>query len=229
MSKNIERRNFLIDNDNDELTTRAEKSEDGKRFIMGYFALKQSDSVMITERINGKIETFTERIAPDAFNEADLSEVLYNVEHDPTRPIARTNANLDIKITERGLFARAEIPSEDEATTDQNNLFRNIQQKIIRGNSFAFRVLKDEWYRSEGQLYRNIQRIGKVVDITSTVSPAYGDTFVFTRSLNENEIREMEQEQKETANEPEQPEPVVLDRSVIETDFEFSLLKNKKF
>lgn len=225
---NIERRFISIEDvaENEDLTTRAEKAEDGKRYIMGYFSLANSNSVQITERINGELRTFFERISPDAFINADLSDVIYNVEHNISRPIARTGANLQLKVTEKGLFARAELPAENEATTEQNDLYKNVQQKIIRGNSFAFRVLEDEWYRQDGELFRNIKSIGRVVDITSTVSPAYPDTFVFNRSLNEDEIKEIETEKQEEIKEPEQ---VVFDRSVIDTDFEFSLLKSKQF
>src|SRR5687767_4373498 len=136
----IERRNFTGE-------TRTEKDETGKRYIMGYFALNNSDSVKITERINGNMITFTERIQPDAFKEADLSEVIYTVEHNPSRPIARTGANLKLSFTERGLFGRAEIPSENEATNEQNDLIKYVDQKIIRGNSFAFKVSGDEWFK----------------------------------------------------------------------------------
>jgi HK97 family phage prohead protease len=215
----IERRNF----DGDQIETRTETAENGKRYIMGYFALNNSDSVKITERINGQLVTFTERIKPDAFAEADLSEVIYNVEHNPSRPIARTGANLTLSFTERGLFGKAEIPNEAEATTEQNDLFKNVQQKIIRGNSFAFKVASDEWYKQDGELYRNITKVSKVVDVTSTLMPAYSDTFIFTRSLDETAVKEVNNTEEEKGN-----VMAGFDKEVIDVDFQFSLLKHRQ-
>ena len=213
----------------DEIETRSETSEDNKRYIMGYFAVKQANSVKITERINGELKTFTERIAPDAFDSSDLSDVIYTVEHDPTRPVARSGANLKISFNDKGLFARAEFPAESDSTTEQNDLIKNVNQGIIRGNSFAFRVEKDTWYRKDGELYRDINKIGKIVDITSTISPAYNDTYVFTRSLNEAEIVDVTETETQPETQPEPvPEPVVYDAETVDIDFKISLLKSKQ-
>jgi uncharacterized protein len=213
----IEKR--FINIEDPEVETRSETAEDGKRYIMGYFSLANSPSVQITERINGNLVTFTETIDPRAFQDADLSSVIYNVEHNNARPIARTGANLELKVTERGLFARAEIPAERDATTEQNDLLKYIDQRIIRANSFAFTVAEggDEWQRRDGQLFRNINRIKRVFDITSTTSPAYPDTFVFTRSLDESQIHEV----KPGAEQPKNEIDVI--------DLEFLILKSKVF
>ncbi|HYG03025.1 MAG TPA: HK97 family phage prohead protease [Chryseosolibacter sp.] len=216
----IEKRSITIDNTDSEIETRSEVAADGKRFIMGYFALNNSNSVKITEKINGNIVTFTERIAPEAFTETDFSDVIYTVEHSFSRPIARTNANLQLKVTDRGLFARAEIPSEADATTEQNDLIKYVNQKIIRSNSFAFKVGADSWEKRGGELYRTISKITKVVDLTSTVQPAYPETFVFSRSLDENAIKEIEDESSK--NEIKEPDTVTPS-----IDFDFQMMKKR--
>ena len=237
----IERRNLTI-TDDPELETRSEVTADGKRSIMGYFAVNNSNSVLITERDKktGQLRTFTERINPTAFSEADLSNVVYTVEHSMSRPIARTGANLKVQVTDKGLFARAEIPNEQEATTEQNDLIKYVNQKIIRSNSFAFVVPEngDEWYRQNGLLFRTINKIDRVVDITSTIAPAYPDTYVFSRSLDEDSIKDLdsvEHERTENAN----TDNVAISETVvneeqnelekINMDFEFLKLKAKQF
>jgi HK97 family phage prohead protease len=220
----IERRSIDIEySDNDEIATRSGVEENGQRYIMGYFALTNSNSRKITERINGNLVTFTERIHPDAFKEADMSTIVYTVEHDLNRPIARTGANLDLKFTDKGLFARAVIPAEPDATSTQNDLLKNINQKIIRSNSFAFGVKNDSWERIDGELYRSIDKISRVLDITSTISPAYESTYVFTRSLSDDQIKEVTPEQI-TETKPELNE---IEKDSI--DFEFLKLKGVDF
>lgn len=224
----IERRNITIEDP--ELETRSEVSEDGKRYIMGYFSVNNSNSVLITERDKktGQLRTFTERISATAFSEADLSNVVYTVEHSMARPIARTGANLKLQVTDKGLFARAEIPNENEATTEQNDLIKYVNQKIIRSNSFAFVVPDggDEWYRANGMLYRTINKINRVVDITSTISPAYPDTYVVSRSLDETQIKEIDSAEPEVRTEDES----VIDELEKEAiEFEFLKLKGNIF
>lgn len=195
----IERRHFNIDENGIEI--RAEQdTETGKRYIVGYYAVKNSDSVKMTEYINGQLKEFTERIMPEAFDSADMTNVIYTVEHNLNRVIGRTGANTELQVDEKGLFARTEIPTESDSTDEQNNLIKNIQQKIIKGNSFAFRVDKDRWYRdASGELFRDILKIKRIVDITSTLSPAYQETAVLVkRSLNESEIETRSAIDKET-------------------------------
>lgn len=214
----IERR-FITNTD--DIETRAETDADGKRTIMGYFALIRSDSVPMWEWINGTFQEYTERISPDAFKETDISDVVYLVEHNQNRVVARTGANLKLEVTEKGIFARATIPAAGESTSEQEDLVRNVSQRIIRANSFAFTLREGdyEWYRTDGKLFRDIKRISKIHDLTSTLSPAYPETWVAKRTLNENEIVE-----KPVVESPEVP--VVFDKSVIDLDFEFSLLRD---
>lgn len=213
----------------EQIETRSEiDSSTGARVIMGYYAVKNSPSVKMTERINGELRTYTEKINPSAFDDVDLSTVFYTVEHDPSRIIARSGVNLELSFNEKGMFGKATIPDSSLATSEQENLYRNIQQGIVKGNSFAFKVAPggDVWYRKNGELFREINKLQKIVDVTSTVMPAYSDSFVFTRSLNEADIKEIETEHKEQT----QPEPIhEFDKETIELDFEMSLLKAKTF
>ena len=223
----IERRYIELTGDKD-LETRVQ-NEDGenKRYVIGYASLKGS-STKITERINGSIRTFTETISPTAFNDADISMVYHLLEHDRNRPVGKTGANTTVQITDRGLFYRTEIPV-DRATTEQLDLLKNVEQGIIRGASFAFKIGQggEKWERRNGELYRTIENISKVVDITSTIEGAYDDAFTFTRSLDETQIQEITTEpviepvieEPKTANE--------LERDIAE--IEFLKLKAKQF
>lgn len=195
----IERRSIVVEELNEnEIQTRAEKNEDGKRKIILYGALFNTQSRYITEKINGETVSFYERILPEAFNDADMQEVIYTIDHSPDKLLARKSAgNFEVQITERGLMGVATIPDETNSTTIQNDTVKNINQGNYKENSFAFRVAKDgdKWERKEGILYRTISRISKVVDLSTVIMGAYANSMLFVRSLDESQIVEV--------NEPE--------------------------
>jgi HK97 family phage prohead protease len=209
----IERR-FIEFND-PQYESRIEKAEDGKRYIMGYAALKNS-STKITERINGQLLTFTETIGERAFDKADMTSVFHLVEHNPNRIIGRTGVNTTVSLTDKGLFFRTEINPE-HATTEQLDLLKNVELGLIKGASFGFRLSKEGqvWEKRNGELFRTITNFSKVFDVTSTIAGAYDSAFTFTRSLDESEMKEIQTEQP--AND-------------IEKDvFEFEFIKLRQF
>lgn len=178
----IEQRTILT-NDNisgDTITLRAAVNEQGQKEIIAYAALFNSESREITEKVNGQILTFTETISRDAFANTIFDDVLYLVDHRADKLIARQSAkNLEIYVTDTGLMFRAILPD----TTLANDLYNNILAGNYSQNSFAFRVKKDEWYKRDGKLYRNILEISQVTDVSTCVNGAYPETFLATRSL----------------------------------------------
>jgi HK97 family phage prohead protease len=206
----LEQRNFKIEDP--ELETRTEASEDGAKYILGYAALVNSQSRPITETINGRQETFIETIDSRAFDNAAFEDVVYLIDHDPSKMVGRQGANLEVKKTEKGLFFRAKVID----TTLSKDLYVSIQERLYKDNSFSFRVAKDEWSRKDGQLYRTIKEIRSIHDVSTTIKGAYAEPFVFTRSLDENQIQEITEA------------PVEIQPNDLEKDsIEFDMLKLK--
>ena len=109
---------------------------------------------------------YSERIQPDAFDEADLSDVVFRVDH--IGPVyARTSAGtVELNIDEHGLHNVTDLSKTERA--------RELYEDIAAGNypqmSFAFTVEEDHFDRKTHT--RIIDRIGKVFDISAVSFPA---------------------------------------------------------
>lgn len=211
----IEKRVYRIEDK--DLSTRASVNEQGQKEIVGYAALINTESKPITERINGKIETFQESIDPLAFRNTVIEDCIYCIDHDPSKLIARQSANnLTVQVTEKGLLFRAIPPN----TSLANDLIENINVGNYQENSFAFRVKSDKWTRVDGTLKRHITAIDRIVDVSTVINGAYA-TIIATRNLDNVVIEEGETEVR--------TEPKQLDKDVIDIDFEFIKLRNRVF
>jgi HK97 family phage prohead protease len=138
---------------------------------------------------------FREEIAPGACNkslrEADI--VALN-NHNSWQPLGRTSAgNLTLKSTTRGV----EPDLEPIDTSYGDDLIKNVKAGIVRGWSFGFEVIKDEWTR-DGEpsdeysgTDRTIREM-KLIEVSPVTFPAYDQTEISARSriLAEREARQ---------------------------------------
>ena len=170
---------------------RAEDTEDNKMEIKGYAAVFNSPETY----------DYTEVIAPTAFDEADMSDVVLRYNHnDSFMVLARTrNKSLELNVDEKGLFIDAKLQDD---ITDHRNIFNAIKSGLIDKQSFAFVVDEDEYdYDTDT---RTITKIGKVFDVSVVDQPFYNATDVsVARNQNEefmerrNELRKEEEEKRE--------------------------------
>ena len=155
---------------------RAEDTEDGKMEIKGYAAVFNSPETY----------GYTEVIAPTAFDEADMSDVVLRYNHNDTfMVLARTrNGSLKLNVDNTGLMMDATLQDD---ITDHKNIFNAIKSKLIDKQSFAFVVAEDEYdYDTDT---RTITKIGKVFDVSVVDQPFYNATDVsVARDLNNNEF-----------------------------------------
>lgn len=181
---------------------RTAENEDGELRIEGYAA-----------RVN-KPETYsyTEVIAPGAFNESDMSDVVLRYNHnDSFMVLARTrNKSLDLKVDENGLYIDAVLQKD---ITDHVNIYNAIKSGLIDKQSFAFVVDEDEYdYDTDT---RTIKKIGKIFDVSVVDQPFYNSTDVVAvkgadnddflekrdelRKQHEEELKQKEFEEKKKA------------------------------
>lgn len=109
---------------------------------------------------------YSERIEPTAFDDADLSDVVFRVDHEG-RVYARTSAGtVKVWTDEHGLAQRTDLGRTQKA--------RELFDEIAAGNypkmSFAFSVAQDHYDRATHT--RVIDRIAKVYDVSPVVFPA---------------------------------------------------------
>jgi len=123
---------------------------------------------------NDGMNDFYERIDPHAFDETDMSDVVFLIDHDG-RVFARTrNGSVQLMHDDIGLFCRVDLSRSSSA--------RGVHEDIMCGNydqmSFAFIVKDDEITRDDKGYHRVIKSVGKLFDISAVSFPANPHTSI---------------------------------------------------
>ena len=176
------------------------KNEEGAEELVleGVPCVFDSETVLY----KGKYWEFREIIDSNAFENADMSDVIFNFNHGG-RVYARTrNNSLNLEVKKDGLHMRATLMPEDNG---HQELVRDIKSGLIDKMSFAFTV-KSEEYRdivnNEGPNVeiRTITAIDKLYDVSAVDIPAYDATEISARKAfdSEREKRESERAKAES-------------------------------
>lgn len=132
---------------------------------------------------------FTEEIDAHALDEADLSDVVLNFNHNDDILLAGTrNGSLQLEIADSGLIQTSRIVS----TTQGEDVKKLIREGLITKMSFAFSIAAggDEWTREGDREHRIIRKIGRVFDVSLVTFPAYSQTSVWRSEGNSDELAE---------------------------------------
>ena len=128
-----------------------------------------------------------ERIAPTALDGVlERSDVLCLMNHDESRGVLarwrKGEGSLSLTVDEKGLRYAFDAPR----TALGDELIEALKRGDIAESSFAFTVEKDNWERKEDGTYvRTIVQIRQLYDVSPVYYPAYEDTSVALRSLND--------------------------------------------
>lgn len=130
-------------------------------FVEGYASTFQPYTLMTVDDIDYK-----EQIMPDAFNDADMSDVVFRVDH--TGPVyARTSAgSVEVWTDEHGLAQRTDLGRTQRA----KELYADIAAGNYPQMSFAFSVAEDHYDKATHT--RIIDRVAKVFDVSPVAFPA---------------------------------------------------------
>lgn len=133
---------------------------------------------------------FHERILPEAFAGADLSDVIFQYDH-AGKVYARTsNGTLQVTPDAHGLLVRADLSKSAAA----KELFEEIRAGLITKMSFAFRVAQD--HDEDDGYTRAIDRFDKIYDVSAVSLPANDNTEIgisargFFQAVEERKARE---------------------------------------
>ena len=139
-------------------------AEDGMEpsfFVEGHAATFQPYVLMTRDGVD-----YSERIEPNAFDGADMSDVVFRVDHVGTVYARSSAGSLDVWADEHGLAQRADLGRTQRA--------RDLYADIAAGNypqmSFAFSVAEDHYDKATHT--RVIDRIAKVYDVSPVTFPA---------------------------------------------------------
>ena len=190
MKSNREYRNMVLRAAN--MEERAEGDQEEK-IVEGYastfnepYVLYEDDDII-----------FREQVAPEAFDNTDMSDVIMQYDHQG-RVFARiTNGTLEVDTDDVGLLIRANLGGTDIG----RELYDEIAGGYTDKMSFGFTVSSDEELRTEDEtgrvdILRTITSVKKLFDVSAVSIPANDGTSigVQTRSRIDGVIEEVRAE-----------------------------------
>ena len=113
---------------------------------------------------------YSERIQPTAFDEADLTDVVFKVDHEGPVYARSSAGTVEVWTDEHGLAQRTDLGKTQRA----RDLYADIKVGNYPQMSFAFTVA-DEHY-DKATHTRVIDRIAKVYDVSAVSFPANPNT-----------------------------------------------------
>ncbi len=139
---------------------------------------------------------YKEKIDPRAFDNADMSDVVFNIDHQG-KPAAKTkNRTLKLLLRTDGVYMEADLSKNKTG----RELFEDIKNGFYDKMSFAFRVLEDSYDRDTRT--RTILKVKRLYDVSAVTFPAYEQTSLIARSWAEAQ-HEIEKKAAEAAEEAE--------------------------
>ncbi|GHU54709.1 hypothetical protein FACS1894132_09750 [Clostridia bacterium] len=123
---------------------------------------------------------YFEQIDEKAFDNADLSDVIMQYDHEG-KVLARTSNNtLEVAVDNIGLRIKADLSKSENA----RNLYEEIQNGLVTKMSFSFSVVEESF--NQGTRTRRITKIGKLYDVSAVSIPANDDTEIYVRHFVKN-------------------------------------------
>jgi len=151
---------------------RVDKKEKGNK-LTGYAAVFNS----LSEDLGG----FREKIDKGAFSKSIKGDVRALWNHNPDYVLGRTRSGtLALGEDDNGLKIEVDPPDTQWA----RDLMTSISRGDVTQMSFGFRTVTDAWEEKEGANIRTLKDL-ELIDISPVTFPAYTDTTVALRSMQE--------------------------------------------
>lgn len=172
-----------------DFTLAADEAEE-RKVVKGYastfnnpYTLYSADDIEIREQIDRH-----------AFDEADMSDVIFQYDHEGRVFARMSNGTLGISIDDVGLAVTADLGG----TEIGRDLYEEIRGGYTTKMSFGFKAIEDKWETIEenGKILetRTILRIGKVYDVSAVSIPANDGTSISVRNLTDGVVEKIEAE-----------------------------------
>lgn len=109
---------------------------------------------------------YKERILPEAFDNCDMSDVIFLKDHEGTVFARTKNNTLTLEVDKNGLLTKTDLSK----TSASREMFEEISTGMYSQMSFAFIVDDDEYNTTEH--LRTIRHIKKIFDVSAVSFPA---------------------------------------------------------
>lgn len=138
---------------------------------------------------------YMEQVDARAFDNADMSDVIFQYNHEGRVFARRSNGTLTVNPDEVGLAIEADLGG----TEIGRGLYEEIKGGYTDKMSFGFRVNADRWEERKTEngdtiQLRTITEIGKVYDVSAVSIPANDATSISVRNLCDGVIEEVRAE-----------------------------------
>lgn len=151
------------------------KAEEGKEsyVVEGYASTFDEYEMFEFEGIK-----YFERIEPAAFEECDMTDVIFCKDHTGTVFARTKNGTIELTVDDHGLKCRVDLSKTESA----RRMYEEIKAEMYTQMSFAFSVKEDSYDKDTHT--RTIQKIKKLYDVSAVSFPANPgtDISVSTRS-----------------------------------------------
>ena len=168
-----------------------QEQEEQRKIVQGYasvfnhpYTLWEDEELVIQEQVDSK-----------AFEEADMSDVIFQYNHEG-RVFARVkNGTLKVGADDKGLSIEADLGGTDIG----RQLYEEIRGGYTTQMSYGYTVKDSNWEESkldDGRILemRTITSIGKVYDVSAVSIPANDATSISVRNLSDGVISEIKAE-----------------------------------
>ena len=156
--ENREYRNVSINNFE---IRKADEGQDESFIVEGYATTWDEYVLFEDEGVQYK-----EQILPEAFKDADMSDVIFVKDHEGTVFARTKNGTLQLSVDDHGLKVRADMSK----TTSARQAFEEIASGMYDQMSFAFTVNVDEYDKKTHK--RTIKGLKKLYDTSFVGFPA---------------------------------------------------------
>lgn len=140
-----------------------------------------------------------EQVDNRAFDEADMTDVIFQYNHEGRVFARNKNGTMSVKPDMNGLFTRANLAGTDIG----RQLYQEIKEGYTDKMSFSFTVDEEERTIREDEektvVLRTIKRIGKLYDVSAVSIPANDTTSISARNYSNGVIAELQAERLERA------------------------------
>jgi uncharacterized protein len=126
---------------------------------------------------------FREYIMPEAFKEhlAEGPDIQALMHHNPELVLGRTSSGT-LTLDDRKDALHCEVTLPD--TSYARDLRESVKRKDIKGMSFAFDTISDDWKMVEGVPTRTVLK-ARIYEVSAVTNPAYPDTGVALKRCRE--------------------------------------------
>lgn len=159
--------------------------EESEKEDRGYYILEGNPVVFDQKTCLGQGwdgNDIYEVMEKDCFKDADISDVVFNVNHgEGNHAVARTrNGTLSLETRDDGVHCTIKL---DKSNPRCVQVYKDVKSGLLDKMSFAF-TIKEESYDKEERCY-HVRKIDKVYDVSAVEFPAYGTTSISARRASE--------------------------------------------